>query len=452
MKSRLFLKIFIPVFVSLNLSAFLVIFLVGKISHAIEIVILTHFLFAFLIAVIFSNYFSKKLNAISDAIHRMAQGNFGQKIFVTGNDEITHLAKKMNLLAENIEGFSRKILEEKRQLQVILESMEEGVMVLNVSGEVILTNPALNNIFLVERDAEGLKPLEWVRSPDLQQFIVRALHSEVPIEEEIHIRPYANKTLMVQVSPLIFEEKRQGIVLVFYDLTRIRHLENLRKEFVANVSHELKTPLAAIKGYTETLMEGALEDRAMAKKFLEVILRHADRLNDLTQDLLDLSKIESEQYQLHLEYLSFAPIQKELEDTFHQEIISKKIQLHFLNTEEFFWADANALRQILNNLLSNAIKYSPENGNLQVSLEKREGSVCFSIQDEGPGIASEHLPRIFERFYRADASRSRQLGGTGLGLSIVKHLVQLHGGSIQVESELGKGSRFYFTLPQSGIV
>ncbi len=403
--------------------------------------------------------FSTPLRHLTRGVSQMAEGNLKVRVLVKGRDEMATLSRGFNELSEKLSDLVKKISEEKNQLQIILDSMVEGVMVLNSEGRILLANPAFQKIFSLEMAPEGRTPLEVTRNPELQRVVADALAGRPAVECEIVIQKGLAQQIMVHASPLKTAEGIVGSVLVFYDITDLRRLEHIRKEFVANVSHELKTPLTAIKGYTETLLEGALSDAENAKKFLQIIDHHANRLNQLIHDLLNLSKIESEEYTLRLEKIEMEPFLNELKSTFQKELAAKKIHFQiFPSKVDSVWADSTALRQILFNLVDNAIKYSPPacrqagEATLTLRSEVLENVVRFCVEDTGPGIAPEHLSRIFERFYRVDSSRSRELGGTGLGLSIVKHLVQLHGGEVWAESELGKGSRFYFTLPQKAII
>ncbi|MFO1519959.1 MAG: ATP-binding protein [bacterium] len=423
----------------------------ARIERLLGLGLLLGSLVAFLMSFWLARRFAKPLGEMTGAVLQMAEGNLRVRVPVKGNDEITVLSRSFNHLSEKMDDLVKRISEEKKQLRVILDSMVEGVMVLDSSGQIILTNHAVGEIFSLQIRPEGLTPLELIRNGDLQQVVKEALSGKDSIEKEIQIEKGGSKQIMVHASPLKSEEGTEGSVLVFYDVTNVRRLENMRKEFVANVSHELKTPLAAIKGYSETLLHGALRDEKNALKFLQVIDHHADRLTQLIQDLLDLSKIESAQYELRLERAAIDPLVEELRSTFAQRLEEKRIVFETVSPPgDTLWVDVTALRQILSNLLDNAIKYSNPGGKISLSVQKKDGALTFCVEDNGPGIPPEHLSRVFERFYRVDQSRSRQLGGTGLGLSIVKHLVQLHGGETWAESELGKGSRFYFSLPQKG--
>lgn len=397
--------------------------------------------------------FSKPLRELTVAAQAMAQRNFQVKVPVRGGDEISSLSRSFNELSKILGDLVQELVEEKNLLRATLDSMLEGVIVLDPSGKIVLSNPAFKAMFSLSQAPEGFTPIELFRSAELQEIVQTIVAGKECKNAEVEMQREGLRFYLVQGAPFASEQGIEGSVLVFYDITSLRRLEKVRKDFVANVSHELKTPLTAIKGYAETLMSGALEDRENAPKFLKIIEQHADRLNRIVLDLLDLSKIESDQYRLQLERVELEPFLEDLRLTFERPLAEKKIHLEIRKEGlDMIWCDGSALRQVLSNLLDNAIKYTQAGGLVELTAEARGANALFCVRDTGPGIPPEHLPRIFERFYRVDPSRSRQQGGTGLGLSIVKHLVQLHGGEIRVESELGKGSAFRFSLPQAGLV
>lgn len=445
------LKIFWKFFTLFLFLIFLFFFFTSILfNHHWIAVLVFGFLFSILISLILAHDFNQFYTPFLLAIQSMRQKKWQVRVPVLGDDELTVLSRSMNQFSESLVDFIEQMSKESKQLRVILDSMIEGVMVLNEDGEIILTNSALIEMFSLENSPIGFTSLEAIRNLHLQELIREASFQKKSLEREIEIRSNTLRQIRIYATPLKENEKIKGSVLVFHDITSLRNLENLRKDFVANVSHELKTPLTAIKGYTETLIGGALRDEKNANKFLEIIHEHTNRLTHLLTDLLDLSKIESGQYSLRYENFSLQSLINELISTFSHEIKSKEIIFKFIpkNVDSIF-ADRIALRQILSNLLENAIKYSNQKSTIILQAESNTQSIRFEIEDNGPGISPEHLPRIFERFYRTDASRSRELGGTGLGLSIVKHLIQLHGGEISVESKLDKGSKFIFTIPRT---
>jgi len=335
--------------------------------------------------------------------------------------------------------------------------MTEGVLVVDGRARILMVNDALRQLLSLSSDVSDRMPVEIIRNAELEEAIRKAMEGGENIALELDLNKAGEKTIEVSVvsihpSGTRKDEDSEGIrgaVAVFHDITRLKQLEKIRQDFVANVSHELRTPLTTIKGYAETLLDGALkEDQAF--QFVQVIKRHTDRLTKIVEDLLMLSKIETKEFQLKTESISLPNLMDDIIDFLKEPAEKKKISLsrHETPSSLAIRADRSYLEQILINLLDNAIKYTPEGGRVIVSAaEKDSKDIQFSIEDNGIGIPKEDLSRIFERFYRVDKGRSKELGGTGLGLSIVKHLVQAHGGKVWVESQLAKGSTFYFSLP-----
>jgi two-component system phosphate regulon sensor histidine kinase PhoR len=292
----------------------------------------------------------------------------------------------------------------------------------------------------------------------LEAAIQKAVHEGESSGFELDVPASGGKTLEVNVVGILpsskwigkESEEGRGAVAVFHDITRLKELEKIRQDFVANVSHELRTPLTTIKGYAETLLEGALKEE-VAAQFVQVIKRHSDRLEKIVEDLLILSKIESKEFQLRMESLSISDLIGDVLDFLKEPLNKRKISVSVgeIPPTLLVYGDRQYLEQVLINILDNAIKYGRDRGNIKISVnENPDGEIQVSVEDDGTGIPKEDLPRIFERFYRVDKGRSKELGGTGLGLSIVKHIVQAHGGSVWAESEITKGSRFHFTLPK----
>jgi two-component system phosphate regulon sensor histidine kinase PhoR len=307
----------------------------------------------------------------------------------------------------------------------------------------------------VSSDVADKTPLEIIRNAALESAIERVLQGGKSEAFEMEVPAAGGKTLEVNVVAISSASKESdgtvlGAIAVFHDITRLKGLEKIRQDFVANVSHELRTPLTTIKGYAETLLEGAIKED-VAFQFVQVINRHADRLTKIVEDLLTLSKIESREFSLKPERLSISELIGGTLDVVKEEADKKGMSISWSESTPplFIVGDRKGLEQVLINLLDNAIKYGREGGNIKISVgENPNAEIQVSVRDDGIGIPKEDLPRIFERFYRVDKGRSKELGGTGLGLSIVKHIVQAHGGNVWAESQIGKGSIFYFTLPK----
>jgi two-component system phosphate regulon sensor histidine kinase PhoR len=350
-----------------------------------------------------------------------------------------------------------EISKEKDYLQTILKGMMEGVLVVDGRGRILMVNDALRNVLSLTSDVTDKMPLEVIRNAELEGAITNVAREGKNMALELNVAVPGGRIFEVNVVGILpssnstgkGSEGVRGAVAVFHDITRLKELEKIRQDFVANVSHELRTPLTTIKGYAETLLEGALKEE-VASQFVQVIKKHTDRLTKIVEDLLMLSKIESKEFQLKIEVIPLPDFISDVIDFVKETAEKKKISISQskIPSSLAVEADRNYLEQVLINLLDNAIKYTHEGGGVMIlAIEKDQREIQFSIEDNGIGIPKEDIPRIFERFYRVDKGRSQELGGTGLGLSIVKHLVQAHGGRIWVESQLEKGSTFYFTLP-----
>jgi two-component system phosphate regulon sensor histidine kinase PhoR len=330
--------------------------------------------------------------------------------------------------------------------------MIEGVLVIDRQGVVRTINrAALNFLDVTDPRAEGRKYTELFQHLELERFVARALMLQICGPLTISVGSRVERVLEIQAAPLqATEGVEPGVLFVMYDITRIQRLESVRKDFVANVSHELRTPITSIKGFVETLLEGAKDDAEACERFLTIIARQADRLNSIFNDLLTLSRLEAggDSVGIEMEERRLGDlVQGAVEDCIHRAR-EKGMAIEVSGDGECsVRAHATLLHQALVNLIDNAIKYSEGDRPVRVELRKGQDSVEVAVIDQGPGIERRHLERLFERFYRVDHGRSRQLGGTGLGLSIVKHIVNVHGGKVAVESTVGRGSTFSVVLP-----
>lgn len=336
------------------------------------------------------------------------------------------------------------------QFQAILDSMVEGVIALDRQAGVIFINPAIEHIFSIKKaNAMGKPLLEAIRNSELFELYSQALSLENPVSREINMLLPVERSFQVSAAAVREKGLPWAVVMILNDITKIRRLDAVRKDFIANVSHELKTPLTSIKGFIETLLAGAIDDKENNRKFLEIILGHSHRLERLISELLELSRLESEKIILDLQDLPLSDMIQEVIDILKLQIAEKKIQCEFnIPGNCIITADKARIGQVLNNLLDNAVKFNRKSGQIIIDSEDAPAQIKVIIQDTGCGIPEKEIPRIFERFYRVDKARSRQLGGTGLGLSIVKHIIELHNGQVGVESVQDKGSRFWFVLPK----
>jgi two-component system phosphate regulon sensor histidine kinase PhoR len=402
---------------------------------------------------------AKPLSAIVQTIRQLATGLQTTPIRTTAQDEIGLLVSTVNDMADHLHTKIAELSEDRAQLLAVLTSMVEGVMVLDRRGYVLQINPALERMFDISRaEARGRPFAELFRHQQLNELVEAILRSRTNREAEI-VLPLTGRCLQIEASVAGGERDNEAcVVLVFHDITELRHLETIRKDFVANVSHELRTPLTSIKGYVEALLDGAKDDPASATAFLEIILKQSDRLNLIIEDLLELSKIESGRVQSKMEWLELRPLidrtvamMKTLADKKgHRLVVTVDKALPLMQGDE------DRLGQVLTNLLDNAIKYTPMGGTICVGAkyaqeagigEKPDGAIEISVSDTGIGIPEPDRPRVFERFYRVDKGRTRELGGTGLGLAIVKHIVEGQRGQVWVEANEPQGSRFVVRLP-----
>jgi two-component system phosphate regulon sensor histidine kinase PhoR len=399
----------------------------------------------------FSVAITQPLRHIVAAARAMAAGDLSRRAQLGGRDEMGELSDALDTLAGELQRRLRQLEGERAEMHALIDSMAEGVIAINHKGRVQRANPAARRIFDLVGDPRGLRPQEVARRPAFLEVVRRALAgNQVPPAELMH----DGRSLLATAQPL----PAGGAVMVFLDVSALRRLEDVRRDFVANASHELKTPLTAIRGFSETLLDDDLP-APLRRQFAETVKANADRLQRIVDDLLDLSRIESGGFRVEPEIVSVAEMAEEAMVPCRAQMQEKRIRY---GTDvppecEFVLADPSALRQILANLIGNAIRYVPEGGEVRLTARlagtlpgKPDDPRCWvqvSVSDNGAGIPSAHLPRIFERFYRADAARSREDGGTGLGLAIVKHLVEAHGGTVDAESHVGRGTTIRFVVP-----
>jgi two-component system phosphate regulon sensor histidine kinase PhoR len=362
--------------------------------------------------------------------------------------------RQQRQLQADMEDFQRRqqqtTVDAKAQQQVLFNSMLEGLLLLDRNRKIYLANRAFKKLFGIKAELRGKTVMEALRLHELAELVERVETKGQVFDYELKLPELSERWLQVNAAVITDSAgEREGTILVFHDLTRLKQLERTREEFVANVSHELRTPLSLIKGYVETLLDGARDNPEVAGRFLKIIERNTQRLDLLIQDLLTISALEAGRLKLSLQPVALRPLIEKIFTDLKPPADNKKITLVNQLPELTATADANRLEQVLANLVDNAIKYGRAQGHVTVGGKKRDdGRIEIFVQDDGPGIPAEALDRIFERFYRVDKARSREQGGTGLGLSIVKHIVQAHGGEVWVKSEPGKGATFFFTLPQ----
>jgi two-component system, OmpR family, phosphate regulon sensor histidine kinase PhoR len=388
---------------------------------------------------------------------RLSEGNFSVRAPVRSPDEIGTLGRSLNVLAARLREKIQDLAQEQAKVTAILDGMVEGVIAVDGHDHILLMNERARAMFNLGSGRLERKPfLEVIRNADLHDVFRegRAAGAETEgeagaVRRELRLSTPVERVLQVHAVSLRLSPGETGVAMVLHDITALRQLEQVRTEFVANVSHELRTPLTAIQGYLETLLGGAMEDPAHARRFLEVVFRHTERLGRLLNDLTDLSNIELGRVALNRGPVPLAEVVEGTLDIIRAKADAGGVRLETRLPPDLpaVQADRDRLAQILINLVDNAVKYTPRGGEVAVEAAAGEGLVEVAVVDTGVGIPPADLPRITERFYRVDKARSRELGGTGLGLAIVKHLVAAHGGTLVIESRPGEGTRVRVTLP-----
>lgn len=410
---------------------------------------------ALILSLVVSKTTTKSLAGIINISEELAKGNLNVDIPISeSKGEIPKITMALNHMAQKLNEVFKQLSHEKNQIEAVLSAMSEGVMVVSEKGKIILTNNIFKEMFNLTDDPFQKSYWEVLRNKEVIKLIDGVLQNWKPDNKEVFYLYPEERYYLANVIPLTSPERE--IIVVMFNITEFKKLENIKADFIANVSHELRTPLTAIKGYTETLEEGAFEDPQEQKHFIKIIKRHANRLINIVSDLLVLSEIEGR------DVLSQQNENGDLEDVNVNEVIrsslealksnalEKELKVSFnpSDKEHIITASRFLLEQMFINLIDNAVKYTPDHGEVGIEITDKNEYLAIEIYDNGIGIPKDSLPRIFERFYRVDKTRSRKMGGTGLGLSIVKHIVIIHGGKIDVKSEEGKGSRFCISLPK----
>ncbi len=409
-------------------------------------------LLAALVSLWISRRITRPIEAMRRGAARFAQGELSHRLDAPATVELAGLAQAMNQMAQELDQRMQAILRQRNESEAVLSSMVEGVVALDPDEHILHLNSAAARLLGVdEKSLPGRSIQEVVRNRELHEMIRTTLDLGVATQADVVLYRPAEQILNARCTPLFDADgRRMGGLLVVNDVTQLRRLETMRTDFAANVSHEIKTPLTAIQGFVETLAQGAVSDPQEARHFLGIIDKHVQRLTAIVDDLMQLARLEQgdEGRQLRLEPTAMEKVLHTAAQLCRSQAEAKAIRIE-IHCDAGLRArlDAELMEQALVNLLDNAIKYSPEKSGIRVTAKEVEEELEIEVADEGIGVAAAHLPRLFERFYRVDKSRSRRLGGTGLGLAIVKHIVQAHGGRVTVRSIQGKGSTFAIRMP-----
>ena len=427
----------------------------GLLQGTSQIVLIGAIILFFLIVIVttskLATNFIKPVEDATNAATELAKGNYRVRTLHNPVKETKSLSSSINILARNLQEMETSWETEREKLSTLIEHIGSGVLLIDSKGTITLMNRVYKQLFAVSsKSFLGHPHYEVLPHQEVEIMIEEIFITEKSIKRQM-LLPLGIERRHFEVygAPIIgTNDDWKGIVVVFHDITELKKLEQVRQDFVANVSHELRTPITSIKGFTETLLDGELTDEKTVRNFLTIILNESDRLQMLVQDLLDLSKIERQEFRLDYTNFDLNDLMAEIDRLFARKAEKKSLRFKttYADKEINVWADEHRVKQIFINLISNAIKYTPEGGSVEVIVSEDETCACIEVKDSGIGIEEKEIPRIFERFYRVDRARSRNSGGTGLGLAIVKHLVEAHNGKMEVKSRPGVGTSFIVKL------
>lgn len=422
-------------------SDYIVLFSILLIEFVILILMLLH---------VFETYM-KPIRKATKTVDELVKGNYRTRIHYTSNGSVGELSNKINILARNLSELTIQEEMQEKQLATVIDNTESGLVLIDEKGYIHLVNRKFISMFgNSPKDYKGYLYYDVLANEKIHHLVQQTFLYEENVKESFtQIIDFDKKYIQIVGAP-IFNEKNilKGAVLVFYDITELKKLELMRKDFVANVSHELKTPITSIKGFAETLLENKEDNPEILEKFHHIIYDESDRLQILIQDLLTLSNLEKDEFKLEVTEFDVDKVIDEVVAVISHQAEMKKLNLT-VNVENNLTinADREQMKQVLFNLLANAASYTPEYGDIGLSVEETDEYLHITVKDTGIGIDKDSIPRLFERFYRVDKARSRNTGGTGLGLAIVKHIVDVHDGKIMVDSEVDKGSTFHVYIP-----
>lgn len=422
----------------------------NQLTQSVFIFSFVSIVLASFIALHLTNRVSRPLKQIETVINHISEGDYSEYYKGMDYPEIMALGRTVNKLADSLEEKNRTILQSNERLSALLDRLIVGVVLLDSEQRIEMMNPAVYQILGIDENLLGRSFLEMSKSYGLVQIIQQTYQKKKNRNEEIYIY-YPNERILDVNTMVVPDAKGNQVIVLLYDITEIRRLEKVRTDFVANASHELRTPVTALKGFSEVLLDGALDDPDRLRQFLEIIYKESKRLEILVNDILELSRVEQKQVPMKREWISLNETVETCFKIIKPQAAAKGLKLRLLSNNADpirFIGDQSRLEQILNNLIYNAVNYTDKGGKISVLLEETEDEIVLHVADTGIGIPEESIERLFERFYRVDKGRSRNSGGTGLGLSIVRYLVQNMGGTISVKSTLGLGSTFTVHLPK----
>lgn len=437
----LFLVLLTGAVISQLTSDYIILFSVLFVEFIVLILMLLH---------VFEKYM-KPIRKATKTVNELVKGNYRARIHHSSNGSVAELNNKINILARNLSELTIQEEMHEKQLATVIDNTESGLVLIDEKGYIHLVNRKFISLFgNTPKDYKGYLYYDVLENEKIHHLVQQTFLYEENIKESFtQIIDFDKKYIQIIGAP-IFNEKNilKGAVLVFYDITELKKLELMRKDFVANVSHELKTPITSIKGFAETLLENKEDNPEVVEKFHQIIYDESDRLQILIQDLLTISKLEKNEFKLEVTDFDMGKVVEEVVAVISQQAEKKMLNLT-VNIEGNIAvkADREQIKQVLINLLANAVSYTPEKGEITLLVEEPDENIHIAIRDTGIGIDKDAIPRLFERFYRVDKARSRNTGGTGLGLAIVKHIVDVHDGKIMVDSEVEKGSTFHVYIP-----
>ncbi|WP_404453502.1 PAS domain S-box protein [Virgibacillus necropolis] len=422
-------------------SEYIILFSVLLVEFVILVLILLH---------VFERYM-KPIKKATKTVDELVKGNYRARIHYTSNGGVAELSNKINILARNLSELTIQEDIQEKQLTTVIDNTESGLVLIDEKGYIHLVNRKFISMFgNTPKDYKGYLYYDVLGNEKIDRLVQQTFLYEENVKESFTQIIDFNKKYIQIVGAPIFNEKNilKGAVLVFYDITELKKLELMRKDFVANVSHELKTPITSIKGFAETLLENDEDNPETLDKFHQIIYDESHRLQILIQDLLTLSKLEKDEFTLKVTDFNMNKVADEVVAVISQQAEKKMLNLTVKMEEDIkVKADREQMKQVLFNLLANAVSYTPERGEILLTVDETDEYMHISVKDTGIGIDKEAISRLFERFYRVDKARSRNTGGTGLGLAIVKHIVDVHGGKIMVDSEVDVGSTFHVYIP-----